>query len=116
MELDRASFLSFILKPSGEVLAAMPDDEEFSLQQLRDYVAGPPEVLCQTRDGYLLFHNGNAKQQQLPLNPLATSVYAEYSPDSSHVTGRVFLAHPDHVAPFWRKTLKATTTGHRRIA
>lgn len=106
MPCECASFLSFILKPTGEVLAAMPDDEEFSLQQLRDYVAGPPEVLCETADGYLLFHNRNGKPT-LPVNPLASSIYAEYAPYSPNVTGRAFLAHPDHVAIFWRRTLRS---------
>lgn len=108
MHFDHTSFLSFIIKTTGEILPAMPDDEEFSVQQLRDYVAGPPEVLCETRDGYLLFHNREGQQRQLPLNPLATSVYAECAPDSAAVTGRVFLAHPDHVPACWRRSLQTS--------
>lgn len=115
MRLDRVSFLSFIIKTTGEALPAMPDDEEFSLQQLHDYVAGPPEVLCETQDGYLLFHNRNGRQQQLPLNPLASSVYAECAPYSAPVTGRAFLAHPDHIPAFWRRTLRSSLNRDRRI-
>ena len=104
MQFDPATNLSFIIKTSGEILPAMPDDEEFSLQQIRDYVAVPPEVLCQTRDGYLLFHNREGNTLGLPVNPLASSVYSEYAPRPSDITGRVFLAHPDHIAPFWIRT------------
>ena len=115
MPFERASFLSFILKATGEVLAAMPDDEEFSVQQLRDYVAGPPEVLCETGDGYLLFHNRNGRQQ-LPVNLLASSICAQYAPHQPSVTGRAFLAHPDHVPAFWRRTLQPGTARNRRIS
>ena len=115
MLFEPASFLSFILKPTGEVLAAMPDDEEFSLQQLRDYVAGPPEVLCETVEGYLLFHNRNG-HPPLPVNWLASSICTEYAPHQPSVTGRAFLAHPDHVPAFWRRTLQPGTPRNRRIA
>lgn len=104
MHLDRSTNLSFIVKASGEILPLMPDDEEFSLQQIRDYVAGPPEVLCQTRDGYLLFHNRDAAATGLPVNPLASSVFSEYASRRDDVAGRVFLAHPDHIAPYWSRT------------
>jgi hypothetical protein len=82
----------------------MPDDEEFSLQQIRDYVAGPPEVLCKTQDGYLLFHNREAAANGQPVNDLASSVYSESTSHRDDVAGRVFLAHPDHIAPYWART------------
>lgn len=44
--------LSFIIKAGGEIIPAMPDDEEFSPQQIRDFVAGPPELLGPTHDGF----------------------------------------------------------------
>jgi len=104
MDFDRSTNLSYILKISGEILPLMPDDEEFSVQQIRDYVAGPPEVLCQTRDGYLLFHNREAATHGLPVNHLASSVYNDYTRQRGDITGRVFLAHPDHIPPFWART------------
>jgi hypothetical protein len=104
MHFDPASNLSFILKPTGDVLPAMPDDEEFSLQQIRDYVAGTPEVVCETRDGFLLFRNKDADAENLPLNPLATSIYNEYVQGSDWIRGRAFLAHAEHVARYWRRT------------
>ena len=106
MQFDRASNLSFIIKTSGHVLASMPDEEEFSPRHIRDYVAGPPEVLCETRDGYLLFHNREGKAKGLPLNFLATSVYSKYSRQPGEVSGRVFLAHPDHVPAYWRRSMR----------
>ena len=102
---DRNNFFSFIVKTTGEVIAAMPDEEEFSIQQIRDHVADHPELICETREGFLLFRNRDAQAQGLQVNSVATSVYAEYSDESSPVIGRVFIAHPDHVAPFWRRTL-----------
>jgi hypothetical protein len=104
MHLDPSTNLSFIVKTSGEIVPLMPDDEEFSLQQIRDYVAGPPEVLCKTRDGYLLFHNRDAAATGQAVNPLASSVFSEYSSRRDDVAGRVFLAHPDHIAPYWSRT------------
>ena len=107
MTFDRKDFFSFIIKPTGEVIRAMPDDEEFSVANIRDHVAGHPEVICETPDGFLLFRNRDAAADGLVVNPLATSVYAECSPRPSTIKGRVFLAHPDHVAPYWRRTLQA---------
>jgi len=104
MQLDRSTNLSFILKTSGEILPLMPDDEEFSLQQIRDYVAGPPEVLCETPDGYLLFHNREAAANGQPVNHLASSVISEYTTRRDDVAGRVFLAHPNHIALYWART------------
>ena len=107
MRFDRKNFFSFIIKTSGEVIPAMPDEEEFSIQQIRDHVAGRPEVLCETREGFLLFHNRDASSERFQVNALATEVYAEHSGASSPVVGRVFVAHPEHIPPFWRKTLQA---------
>jgi hypothetical protein len=102
---ERKNFFSFIIKPSGEVVPAMPDEEEFSIQQIRDHVAGRPEVICETREGFLLFRNRDARADGFHVNAVATAVYTEYSGELSPVIGRVFLAHPDHVPPFWRRTI-----------
>jgi hypothetical protein len=109
MAFDRKSFFSFIIKTTGEVVRAMPDSEEFSVQQIRDYVAGRPEVICETCDGFLLFRNRDAGCEGLPLNPLVTSVYTKYARRPCAVSGRVFLAHPDHVPGHWRRTLHTGT-------
>lgn len=107
MTLDRKNFLSYIIKIDGEVVPAMPDEEEFSVQQIRDHVAGSPEVICETCDGFLLIRNRNASTEGLPVNLLATSVYTKYARRPSAVNGRVFLAHPEHLPPFWRKRMNA---------
>jgi hypothetical protein len=96
--------LSFMIKRMAKIVPTMPDDEEFSFQQFRDYVAGPPEVVCQTHDGFILFHNKEGEAKGLPRNELATSMYLDASRQGGCVAGRVFLAHPDHIAPYWRKT------------
>ena len=116
MMMDRKNFLSFIIKPSGEVIPAMPHEEEFSLQQIRDHIAGCPELICETCDGFLLFRDRDASAKRLPLNPLATSVYIKYARRPSPVNGLVFLAHPDHVAPYWRRSLSATAKYWRAAA
>ena len=116
MTVDRKKSLSYLIKPSGEVTPAMPHDEEFSLEQIRDHVAGHPEVICETCDGFLLFRNRDASTRGFPVNPLATSVYTKYVRRASPVNGRVFLAHPDHVAPYWRKKLNTETKHSRRAA
>jgi hypothetical protein len=116
MTVDRKDFLSFIIKPSGEVVPAMPHEEEFSVQQIRDQVAGYPELICETCDGFLLFRDRDASIKGLPLNPLATSVYMKYARRPCPVNGLVFLAHPDHVAPHWRKKLHTDTWHSRRVA
>jgi hypothetical protein len=110
MPFDRKKFLSFIIKTTGEVIPAMPDDEEFSVHQIRDYVAGRPEVICETCDGFLLFRNRDAGSERLPVNPLATSVYTKYARRPGAVSGRVFLAHPEHVPAYWRRTLQTGAT------
>lgn len=109
MAHDQKNLLSFIIKTTGEVVPAMPEDEEFSIQQIRDHVAGHPEVICETCDGFLLFHNRDASTQGLPLNALATSVYTKYTTRPCPVSGRVFLAHPMHVPPYWRRVLRKST-------
>ena len=106
MTFDRKNFFSFIIKPTGEVVPAMPDEEEFSIQQICDHVAGCPEVICETREGFLLFRNRDASAEALQVNAVATSVYAEHSEVPAPVVGRVFVAHPDHVPPFWRRTIQ----------
>ena len=105
MPVDPKNYLSFIIKIDGEVVPAMPDEEEFSVEQIRDHVAGSPEVLCETCDGFLLFRNRNANTEGLPVNSLATSVYTKYARRPCAVSGRVFLAHPAHVPPYWRRRL-----------
>jgi hypothetical protein len=79
MTVDRRDFLSFLIKPSGEVVPAMPDEKEFSVEQIRDQVAGYPELICETCDGFLLFRDRDASTKGLPLNALATSVYINYA-------------------------------------
>ena len=91
----------------NEVIPAMPVEEEFSIQQIRDHVAGRPEVICETREGFLLFRNRDASADGFHVNPLATAVYPEYSGEPSPVIGRVFVAHPDHVPPFWAEQSRA---------
>ncbi|MGC1500701.1 MAG: hypothetical protein WA800_11915 [Terriglobales bacterium] len=95
--------LSFIIKTSGEIVPAMPDDEESSPQQIRDYVAGPPEVFCQTHDGFFLFHNKEEGQQRgLPPNELAEAMYLEPPRRTGSLVGKVFVAHPAHIAAYWK--------------
>ena len=115
MTFDRKNFLSFLIRPNGEVISTMPHEEEFSIEQIRDHVAGQPEVICETSDGFLLFRNRDAGTKGLPVNPLATCVYTKYARQSSPVNGLVFLAHPDHVPAYWRRKLR-TDTRHMRPA
>ena len=105
MAFDRKNFFSFIINPGGEGIPAMPHEEEFSVQQIRDHIAGDPEVICETCDGFLLFRNRDATSGGLPLNPLATSVYNKYARRPCRVYGSAFLAHPDHIPAYWRKKL-----------
>jgi hypothetical protein len=94
--------LSFIIKTTGEIVPAMPDDDEFSPQQIRDYVAGPPELFCQTHDGFFLFHNKEARQRGLPPNELATAMYVRPAKKAETLAGKVFVAHPTHIAAYWK--------------
>jgi len=107
MTFDRKNFPSFIIKTTGEITPTIPDDEEFSGQQIHDHVAGFPEVICETCDGFLLFRNRDASAEGLPFNPLATSVYTKYARCPCPVSGTVFLAHPNHVQSYWRRKLHA---------
>ena len=94
--------LSFIIKTNGEIVPAMPDDEEFSPQQLGDYVAGTPEVFCQTHDGFYLFHNKEGKSKGLPRNELAAAMYVRSPQVPESLVGKVFVAHPTHIASYWK--------------
>ena len=105
MKMDRSSNLSFIIKTDGEIIPAMPDDEEFSPQQIRDYVAGPPEVYCETHDGFFLFHNKEGKERGLAPNSFAATLYGKASLAAGSLVGRVFLAHPDHIPEYWKKSV-----------
>jgi len=116
MTIDRNDFLSFIIKPSGQVVPAMPHEEEFSVQQIRDQVAGYAEPICETSDGFILFRDRDASTKGLPLNPLATSVYVKNAQRPGDVNGVAFLAHPDHVATYWRRTLHTGTNYQRASA
>ena len=118
MIFDRENFLSFIIRPTGEVIAAMPHEEEFSVQQIREHVVGHPEVICETCEGFLLFCNRDANTAELPVNSLATSVCAKYRGGPCAVKGHVFAAHPKHVAPYWRRKLQteASTTNSKRAS
>ena len=95
-------FLSFMIRSSGDIVPTMPDDEEFSMQQIRDYVAGTPEVLGQTQDGYLLFQSKEGREKA-PINQFASSMYGQMAASGGGLFGRIFLAHPAHVAPHWRQ-------------
>jgi hypothetical protein len=116
MPFNQKKLLSFIIKPSGEVIPAMPHEEEFSLEQIRDHIAGHPEVICETCDGFLLFRNRDAHAHRLPVNALATSVYAKYARRPCGLSGSVFLAHPDHVPRRWRGKLHTGTTRRWKAA
>jgi hypothetical protein len=104
MHLNLHDNLSYIIRSDGEFVPAMPDDGEFSIQEIRDYVAGPPEVLCFTPDGYALFHNRDAKLKGLALNGAATSLQVGASGTCDSVLGRAFLAHPAHIPAFWKQS------------
>jgi len=98
--------LSFIIRVSGEIVAAMPDEEEFSPQQIRDFVAGTPELLCQTHDGFCFFQNRNGKERGLPLNTLATRMFVRTTNRSESLLGRILLAHSDHIAAYWKGAVR----------
>jgi len=101
-QADELINLSFIIKTSGEIVPAMPDDEEFSPQQIRDYVAGPPELFCETHDGFFLFHNKEGKERGLPPNELAAAMYLKPPRTEGSLVGKVFVAHPAHIAAYWK--------------
>ena len=91
--------LSFIIETSGQIVPTVPDGNEFSPQQIQDYVEGPPELVCQTHDGFFLFHNKQGRARGLPANGLAMAMYLK-PPREASVVGRVFVAHPDHIAAY----------------
>src|SRR5678815_6194095 len=75
MAFDTGKFLSFVIRTNGEIVPTMPDDEEFSASQIGAYVAGTPEVVGETHDGFLLFQSKEGTERGLPVNELATSMY-----------------------------------------
>lgn len=100
--IQRVNNLSFIIKTSGEIVPTVPEEEVFSPQQIRDYVAGPPELVCQTHDGFFLFRNKEGKARGLPPNELATSMYLRpFRQDG--LLGKIFVAHPAHIDEFWKR-------------
>jgi hypothetical protein len=106
--------LSYIIRTDGEFVPAMPDDGEFSAQEIRDYVAGPPEIACFTPDGYTLFQNSDASSTGLGVNHVATSLRQAASDSSESIYGRVFLAHPDHIPAHWKASAAQADLEHRK--
>jgi len=99
--------LSYIININGKIVGAMPDDEEFSAQEISDFVAGAPETLCETPDGFVLIHNKNGRQNGLPINQVATALHFSWAHQQVNILGRVFLGHPDHI-PAHSKRRSAT--------
>ena len=97
---DLGKNLSFIIKTTGEIVPTIPVGNEFSPDQIRDYVAGPPELFCRTHDGFFLFHNKEGKVRGLPRNGFATAMYVMPSRQTEALLGAVFVAHPDHIAAY----------------
>jgi len=91
-----------MIRTNGEIVPTMPDDEEFSAQQIRDYVAGTPEVVGETQDGFIVFQSAEAKERGLPVNEFASGLCSNFPEPTQVLLGRVLLAHPDHVATYWR--------------
>lgn len=96
----REQNLSFIIKTTGEIVPATPVGNEFSPDQIRDYVAGPPELYCRTHDGFFLFHNKESKVPGLPRNGFATAMYLMPTRQTDALLGIVFVAHPDHISAY----------------
>ena len=101
MAFDTGKFLSFMIRTNGEIVPTMPDDEEFSANQIGAYVAGTPEMVGETHDGFLLFQSKEGKERGLPVNELATEMYGTTAGRAGGFVGRIFLAHPGHVAQYW---------------
>jgi len=97
---NRATNLSFVIKTSGEIVPITPVGNEFSPEQIREYVAGPPELFCRTHDGFFLFHNKEGKVRGLPRNGFATAMYLMPTRRNEVLLGIVFVAHPDHIAAY----------------
>lgn len=102
MNTVRKSNLSFIIQTNGEIVPATPEAQEFSQQQIFDFVAGPPELFCRTHDGFFLFHNKDARARGLQANNLATAMYLKRT-EAGKLAGRIFLAHPDHIPASWKE-------------
>jgi hypothetical protein len=101
VQLDLQNNLSYIIRTDGEFVPAMPDDDQFSPEQITDHVGGPPEVVCFTPEGYALFRNRDAKSSALPRNDAATLLQQSVS-GSDDILGRALLAHPNHIPAFWK--------------
>jgi hypothetical protein len=114
MSVSRTNNFSFIIHTNGEIMLTAPEDREFSPQQIRDYVAGPPELFCRTHDGFFLFHNKEAKALGLLPNDLATSMYLRQTPPAERLLGKIFVAHPDHLPPSW-KSMSADEPENPRV-
>jgi hypothetical protein len=80
----------------------------FQPQEIRDYVAGPPEIACFTPDGYTLFQNSDASLTGLPVNEVATSLRRAATDIADSIRGRVFLAHPAHIPAYWKASADQT--------
>jgi len=97
---ERTKNLSFIIKTTGEIVPTVPEGSEFSPEQIRSYVAGPPELFCRTHDGFFLFHNKEGKARGLRRNRFATAMYLTPTQATDSLLGIVFAAHPDHIAGY----------------
>jgi len=102
MKKNKGSCLSFIIQTDGEIVPVVPDGEEFSPEQICLYVAGPAELFCRTHDGFLLFHNKEAKVRGLQTNDLATAMYLRRT-RAGELAGCVFVTHPEHVPAAWKR-------------
>ena len=102
MTKKRRTNLSFIIRTDGEIVPAVPDGEEFSPEQICRYVAGPPELVCRTHDGFLLFHNKEAKARGLEPNGLATAMYLRRR-QAGELAGCVFVTNQEHIPASWKR-------------
>ena len=78
MAFDTGKFLSFVIRTNGEIVPTMPDDEEFSASQIGAYVAGTPEVVGETHDGFLLFQSKEGTERGSPVNELNVDVWRNW--------------------------------------
>ena len=58
MAFDTGKFSSLMTRTNGEIVPTMPDDEEFSANQIGAYVAGTPEMVGETHDGFFSSEQG----------------------------------------------------------
>ncbi len=94
---DVTNHLSYCLKPEGDVMPVMPDqDATFSLKFIQDFVGAEVEVAGYTADGFALIRNPTAEARDLPVNEVASALLSEAKGQSQMVRGRAFLIHPDH--------------------